>query len=46
LTEATFKLDPTLYEYFRLTVIDENGKPANTNAYFLADYDIPAPEAN
>ena len=44
LTEAVFKIDPTLYEYFRLTVIDENGKPANTNAYYTADYDIPAPE--
>ena len=33
LTEATFKVSPDC-RYFRLTVIDKNGKHACTNAYF------------
>lgn len=34
ITEASFVLDPK-DRYFRVTVEDHNGKPANTNAYFL-----------
>jgi hypothetical protein len=37
LTEATFKVRPE-DQYFRLTVIDERGKPANTNAYFTDEW--------
>ena len=33
-TEATFKVEPNCV-YFRITVYDEHGKIANTNAYFL-----------
>ena len=34
LTEAEFKVKSE-HEYVRLTVIDREGKPANTNAYFV-----------
>ena len=34
ITAASFALDPQDL-YFRITVEDLNGKPANTNAYFL-----------
>ena len=34
ITEASFKLEPE-DTYFRITVVDESGKPADTNAYFL-----------
>ena len=34
LTEATLTVNQE-YKYFRVTVIDENGRRANTNAYFL-----------
>ena len=34
LTEASFAVDPTDL-YVRITVIDEKGYPANTNAYFV-----------
>jgi len=34
ISEASFELDPKDL-YFRVTVEDHNGKPANTNAYFL-----------
>lgn len=34
LTEATLTVNKE-YKYFRVTVIDENGRRANTNAYFL-----------
>jgi hypothetical protein len=37
LTEATFKVRPE-DQYFRLTVVDEAGKPANTNAYFTDEW--------
>lgn len=37
LTEATFRVRPEDV-YFRLTVIDEAGKPANTNAYFTDEW--------
>ena len=37
LTEATFTLKPD-YEYFRITVIDENGYPADTSAYFIDEW--------
>ena len=33
LTAAEFEVKPE-YGYFRLTVVDHSGKPANTNAYF------------
>ena len=33
-TEATFTLEPD-HGYFRITVIDEKGYPADTNAYFI-----------
>ncbi len=33
-TEASFKLDPN-DGYVRITVVDEKGLPANTNAYFI-----------
>lgn len=33
-TEASFKIERDDDIYFRLTVIDEYGRPANTNAYF------------
>lgn len=36
-TEAAFKVRPEDV-YFRLTVIDESGKPANTNAYFTDEW--------
>lgn len=36
LNEASFDIQPEDI-YVRLTVIDENGYPANTNAYFLDD---------
>ena len=35
-TEASFKVDPDC-KYFRITVIDKNGKCACTNAYFTED---------
>ena len=35
-TEAKFKVDPDC-KYFRITVIDKNGKHACTNAYFVED---------
>ena len=34
LTEASFKIDKEQDIYFRLDIYDENGKAANTNAYF------------
>ena len=34
--EATFVL-PNDYDYFRITVVDENGRQACTNAYFMED---------
>lgn len=37
LTEASFDIDPEL-GYFRITVVDERGKHACTNAYFPEDY--------
>ena len=37
LTEATFKLQPGDI-YFRITVVDEKGFPADTNAYFLDEW--------
>jgi hypothetical protein len=36
LTKASFAVDPADL-YVRLTVIDEKGYPANTNAYFVDD---------
>lgn len=36
LTEAVFQIDPD-DGYFRITVVDTHGNPANTNAYFLED---------
>ena len=36
LTEVTFRVDPNDV-YVRITVIDEKGYPANTNAYFTKD---------
>lgn len=36
LTEASFEVDPEL-GYFRITVVDEHGKHACTNAYFPED---------
>ena len=35
LTEVTFRVDPNDV-YVRITVIDEKGYPANTNAYFTS----------
>ena len=35
-TEATFPLK-SLDKYFRITIIDEHGKHADTNAYFIED---------
>lgn len=37
ITEATFRVRPE-DQYFRLTVVDEAGKPANTNAYFTDEW--------
>lgn len=37
ITEASFKVEPD-QRYFRLTVIDERGYPANTNAYFTDEW--------
>ena len=37
LTEATFRVRPE-DQYFRITVIDERGKPANTSAYFTDEW--------
>jgi len=37
LTEASFEIKPG-YKYFRITVIDEKGLHANTNAYFVRDW--------
>jgi len=39
LTEASFPLDPG-FGWFRLTVTDENGRKACTNAYFASDLGI------
>lgn len=36
--EAVFDIIPDLGRYVRFTVIDENGKMANTNAYYLSDF--------
>ena len=36
LTEVSFRINPK-DEYVRITVIDEKGYPANTNAYFIKD---------
>ena len=40
LTEATFPVKKE-YGYVRLTVVDAAGKPANTNAYFVDELDLP-----
>ena len=37
ITEATFKIDPDDL-YFRITVVDEKGLPADTNAYFVDEW--------
>ena len=34
-TQGSFELKIPDHHYFRLTVIDEHGKPANTRAYFM-----------
>ena len=40
---ACFEIDEKLGDYVRFTVIDEKGREANTNAYFLSDLPLEAP---
>ena len=42
INRASFEIRPNYGDYFRFTVVDENGKQAYTNAYFLSDLPLGA----